>query len=103
MTERTPKIQALLPVLKRCVDGGRIRLTGHAEKRMAERNITFPEIARVLRTGWHEKRKDTYDEDHNAWDYAIRSAQGSERDLRIVVAVEATPEAVVITVIDLKQ
>lgn len=56
--DRPPKMSNLLEAIRKCVEEGRYRDTRHATQRQAERNITRPEILQVLRTGFHEKKKD---------------------------------------------
>ena len=69
---------------------------------MKERNVNLPEVLEVLRTGYHEKRKDQYDELHRDWNYSIRSQTTDDRSLRVAVAIDQTSGIVVITVIDLE-
>lgn len=98
---RKKKLEDVLDVVRKCADANRVQPSKHAEQRMAQRGVTLPEVLHVLRTGWHEKSKDTYNDRFDDWDYAIRSLTEDERDLRIAIAVEETPLVVVITVIDL--
>lgn len=98
--EKTPD---LLNVIKSCVEDGRYQLTKHADERMVERGVTLPEVLQVLRSGWHERRKDRYNEEYQDWDYAIRSQAGDARSIRVAVAIEDVSEVIVITVIDLEQ
>jgi Tfp pilus assembly ATPase PilU len=46
--------------------------TRHAVDRKLERSITLSEIRHVIAHVFHEKRKDEFKEDWNAWNYAIR-------------------------------
>jgi hypothetical protein len=48
----------------------------------------------------HEARKDSYSEEFQAWDYAIRGKTLDGRNLRVVVAIVA-PNILVVTTIDL--
>lgn len=76
----------LLPRVQRCLEDGRYLDTYHSCSRSGERNITRPEILQVLKTGRHEKRKDKWDERHEAWCYAIRGKTVDKRELRVVVS-----------------
>jgi hypothetical protein len=100
---RKTKIKNVLEVIKSCVEEGRYQLTIHAEERMIERAVTLPEVLHVLRSGWHERKKDRYSDEFEDWDYAIRSQTNDKRSIRIAVAVEELSNVVVITVIDLDQ
>ncbi len=100
---RNSKIPNLLKRVRECVEAGRYRITIHADQRMSERNVTLPEVLYVLKAGWHEKRKDRYEESFESWNYAIRSQTIDDRSLRAVVAFDATEQVVLITVIDLDQ
>lgn len=67
---------------------------------MKERGIIKPEIEHILSHGHHEARKDQFNEEFEAWDYAIRGKTLDGRNLRIVVAV-VDPKILVVTAIDL--
>ena len=60
--------------------------TRHATQRKKERGITLPEILFVLKTGFHEKKKDEFKQEWDAWNYAICGKTRDGRKLRIVVA-----------------
>lgn len=98
---RKSKIPNLLEKVRECVEAGRYRITLHADQRMTERNVTLPEALYVLKTGWHEKRKDQYQDSFESWNYSIRSQTVDDRSLRVVVAFDETEQIVVVTVIDL--
>ena len=53
----------------------------------------------MLRRGFHEKRKDKFDEFHNAWNYSIRGKTVDNRALRIVVSFDAETVMLIITAI----
>ena len=54
----------------------------HAQERQIQRKITRPEYTYVLRHGYHEARKDTFEEPYNACNYAIRGKTLDKRDLQ---------------------
>lgn len=76
------------------------RYVDHALQRIKEREVTFLEVRQVLRTGFHEKRKDVFKEEHNSWSYSVRGKTLDKRNLRIVVSFDEN-DMLVITVIDL--
>lgn len=98
---RKAKNPNILDIAKACAEAGRVILTEHASERMIERRVVLPEVFHVLSTGWHEKRKDKYDEHFDDWDYAIRSRSEDDRDLRVAIAIDEVSMVIVITVIDL--
>jgi hypothetical protein len=75
----------------------------HASERQAKRQVTRPEYVYVLRTGNHEKRKDEFKEEHQAWNYAIRGKTLDGRTLRVPVSFTEEGTLLVITVIDLDE
>ncbi len=98
---RKKKDPNLLETVKTFVQNGRYHITEHASLRMKERHVILPEVLHVLQSGWHERKKDTYNEKFQDWDYAIRSQPRDERSLRIAVAIDELTMLVIITVIDL--
>jgi hypothetical protein len=90
-----------MELVRRCVDEGRYLDTSHAQQRQRGRSITRPEMLQVLRSGYHEKRKDRYDEQYQAWNYAVRGRTVDRRELRIVVCFDAATTMLIITAIDL--
>lgn len=98
--DRPPKISNLLETIRKCLDEGRYLDTRHAFQRQAERDITRPEIQYVLRTGFYEKKKDRYDEQFKAWNYAIRGKTVDSRQLRVIVSFDVN-NMLIITAIDL--
>lgn len=74
--------------------------TTHAFIRMTQRQVTLPEMLHVLRNGYHEKRKDEFKEQHNAWNYAIRGKTLDKRELRVCVSFDKSG-MLIITAIDL--
>lgn len=78
--------------------GKKLRLTRHAECRMACRYIKNPEIMEVLAQDYINKAKTRNDGDCPSFAYEGKSASG--KNLRIVVA-DCESEAKLVTVIDL--
>ena len=72
----------------RCIDSGNYLDTMHATRRQSERAITRPEILQVLKRGYHEQRKDRFDELHGEWNYAVRGKTVDGRAIRIIISSE---------------
>ena len=96
-----PKHQDVLAEIRRCIDAGRYLDTRHARQRKRERSISLPDVLHVLVCGYHEKRKDRYEELHKAWSYSIRGRTIDDRSLRIVVSFDKETGMLIITAIDL--
>lgn len=94
-----PQIENLLDVIKRYLKEGNFRFSKHAITRRKERSISPQDAKYVLRTGYHEKKKTTFDKLNKAWKYAIRGKTIDNQEIRVVVAI--VEEAVIITVIKL--
>jgi hypothetical protein len=82
------------------VKAGRLLYSVHANARMKERGIIIPEVEYILSRGHHEARKDQFNDEFCAWDYAVRGKTLDGRNLRIVVAL-VDPNLLVVTTIDL--
>jgi hypothetical protein len=66
-------------------------MTKHAYIRHEERMIRVPDIIHVLKTGYEEKKKSSYDEKHNTWKCAIRGkTMIDDLDVRIIVSFDET-------------
>lgn len=94
------KIGDLKKVVGQYLDAGRYLDTRHSHFRQRHRLIKRPEILYVLRHGYHEKKRDTYEKTHQEWNYAIRGKTPDGRELRIVISFEAM-DLIIITAIDL--
>lgn len=51
----------LFPKIRHCLDKGLYRQSRHAIERKLERNIDLPDVVYVLKNGYHEKRKTSFD------------------------------------------
>lgn len=76
--------------------------TRHATERRKERQITRSEVLFVLKHGYHEKRKDTFDEFHQSWNYSVRGKTVDLREVRVVVSFDENG-MLIITAIELNQ
>jgi len=99
---KNPKINHILEVVKNHLNKGEYYISNHAKERLKSRRIARTELLHVLKNGWNEKSKDTYDERYEAWNYAIKGKTLEKRLLRIIVSFD--PEGMlIITVIDLEE
>jgi len=101
--KRPDKIPNLLDAIREAIEDGRLREAFHAVERKAERRITRQEYQHVLRNGYHEKKKDEFKPEYNAWSYAVRGKTLDERDLRVVVSFELDDDQellLIVTVIE---
>jgi hypothetical protein len=83
--KKPEKLQNLLEKIKECIETGNYILTAHVLARQAERAINLPAILHVLRNGYEEKRKTSFDNEQNAWKYAIRGKTLRDEDIRIII------------------
>ncbi len=97
---RPSKVENLIEVIKEAVEDGHLLYSSHANDRMAQRNIIKPEVEFVLSYGFHDARKDKFNEEFESWDYAIKGKTIDGRNLRIVIAI-ISPNVLVVTAIDL--
>lgn len=84
-----------------CLEKGSYLDTRHAIDRQNERQIARPEILYVLKNGYHEKRKDKFDEAYKSWNYSVRGKTVDRRELRVIVSFDESG-MLIITAIDLE-
>ena len=99
--KRPEKVLDLLKKIRDAIESGIYFPSGHAVKRCIERGITRPEYEYILKNGFHESKKDVFDNAYNTWNYAIRGKTLEKRELRIIVSFDENG-LLVITVIDLE-
>lgn len=99
--EKKEKISDLLLRIKNCIDKGAYKFTKHALERRNERSLLLPDILHVLKTGWHEKKKDVWNKQYAEWDYAIRGKTEEDDDVRVIVSFDEEQDLLIITVIRL--
>ena len=76
----------LLELVNRCIEERRVRQTFHAVQRGKQRKINLPGMLYVLKNGYHEKRKTSFDEVFNRWKYAIRGMTVDSLDARVIIS-----------------
>jgi hypothetical protein len=96
--EKHPNLKALIA---KCIADGNYYDTRHATDRKNERSITRLEVIQILTKGHHEKKKDEFKSEFNAWNYAIRGKTLDSRDLRIVVSFDEAIKLLIITTIEI--
>ncbi len=96
------KIDNLIDKLKHAIRKGNLKYSLHAEIRMRERQIIKLEVEYVLKNGFHEKQKDSFNTEFESWDYAIKGKTIDGKKLRIIVGFEK-PDFLVITTIVLEK
>lgn len=94
------KLHDLMSVIQACIDEGRYLDTRHVLERQEQRVITRPELLQVLRKGYHEKRKDKFDELYSSWNYSVRGKTVDRRDIRVIVSFDEN-EMLIITAIEI--
>ena len=100
--QRPTKISHLMKEIHKYLENGSYRYVGHAQIRLQQRKVTRPEVRYVLKTGWHEKSKDSFKEDFFRWNYAVRGKTVDKRELRVAVCFDSD-NMLVVTVIDLSK
>ncbi len=98
---KSDKVSDLLARVRDCLDRGLYRFSQHALDRKHERLVSLPDVMEVLRTGYHEKIKDSWDEIFKAWNYAIRGKTVDREPCRIIVSFEGNG-LLIITIIRLE-
>lgn len=101
MGKRPDKHKDVLSRTRERLAGGHYRDTRHAAERKDERSISLPEVRQVIESGWHEKSKDEFKTEWQAWNYAIRGKTVDGRALRIAVSFDEEDWLLIITAIDL--
>lgn len=91
------KLKNVLEKVKACIDSSDYSFSIHALDRQVERSITIPTILYVLKNGYLENRKTTFDVVYNRWKYAVRGKTVDNLDIRVVVAFDEE-EMLIITV-----
>lgn len=89
----------LFDKIRRCLEQEKYTQTKHALQRQNERQIDLWDAIHILRTGYHEKRKTSFDEMNNTWKYAIRGKTIDNVDLRIIIAFDEE-DMIIITVME---
>lgn len=70
--KRLTQLEELFSKIRGCIDQGLYRQSKHAIDRESERQINLPDVLYVLKNGYHEKQKTSFDEAFQTWKYAVR-------------------------------
>lgn len=100
--KRATKIENVIALAKNLMQKGDYVISKHAKLRQGERCFTIGDIKNVIKTGFHEKKKDEYKSDHADWNYAIKGTTLDDEPARICVAFIEENHMIVITVIRLE-
>jgi len=84
--KKPPKHRDPLGSARSCLKTGKYTVTYHAGERQIERLVPLPDVMHAIEVGYHEKRKDRFDEAHQAWNYSIRGKATDDSDLRVVIS-----------------
>jgi hypothetical protein len=98
---RPDKLKEVLMQVRLCVEKGNYKFSKHALERKQQRAFTLPDILYILKNGYHEKPKDTFDEQTQMWKYAIRGKTIEKKEGRVIVTLDRSG-MLIITVIRLK-
>jgi hypothetical protein len=82
------------------IKSGKYRLTKHAAEEQANDKIDLQDTLHVLRTGFHEKKKTSFNNVFQTWNYAIRGKTEESNDVRVIISFSS--EMMIVTVMKLK-
>jgi len=98
--KKPDQIPHVLEVIRSAIENRKYFQTTHALERLDQREIDLFDVLYVLKNGYHEKRKTSFDEAFQKWKYAIRGNTSENHQLRIIVTIESNG-VLIITAIDL--
>jgi hypothetical protein len=84
--KRPAQLEEVFPLIRDCIEKGMYRQSRHALGRADERHIVLSDVLYVLKSGYHEKQKTSFDDTFQTWKYAIRGKTLDRLDIRIIVA-----------------
>ena len=73
-------------------------LTVKKRQRPPKLTDLMDKVREAVADGYHEARKDTFEEPYNAWNYAIRGKTLDQRDLRVVVSFDDSGMLIITTI-----
>ena len=88
--KRPAQLDELFPKIRDSIEQGLYRQSKHAIDRELERDIDLSDVLYVLKNGYHEKQKTSFDEVFQTWKYAIRGKTLDVVDIRIIIAFDDT-------------
>ena len=85
--QRPPQIENVIAKANECLESSQYAESSHFKQRKNERNIDLLDAIYVLKNGYHEKQKTSFNDLHGTWNYAIRyKVEG--KDVRVIIAFE---------------
>lgn len=99
---KRPKISKIMEEITIALDKGRYIRTDHASLRMRQRLVPLPDVLNALRLGWHEPKRDVFDDKFRSWKYSVRGKSVNGNPLRIIVSFDDS-DMLIITVIRLER
>ena len=102
MKPQRKKIEGVVALTKKLMEQGAYVISNHAMIRKGQRSLTVGDIKNIIRTGYHEKRKDEYKQEFRDWNYAIHGKTLDDDQARVCIAFSEDGHFIVITVIRLE-
>lgn len=103
-SDKNPKEKDVTGKMKALWQVNKIRVHPHANTRMGERKVLYPEILQALGKAKHEPSRDRYSYEHESWEYSFSGKTIDKRELRIGIAFEVDHKTnerlLIVTVID---
>ncbi len=81
------------------IKNGKYRLTKHAAEEQAKDNLDLPDTLHVLKTGYHETGKTSFNNKFQNWNYAIRGKIEDSKNVRVIISF--SDEMMIVTVMEL--
>lgn len=102
MKKRAEKVQNVVFLAQRLMGKGAYVISHHAYARKTQRKLSLGDIQNVIKTGFHEKKKDEYKDEFMDWNYAIKGKTLDNEFARVCIAFDKETNLIVITVIRLE-
>ncbi|MBS0655148.1 MAG: DUF4258 domain-containing protein [Verrucomicrobia bacterium] len=102
MKKRAEKVDNVVALARKLMEKGAYVISNHAYERGEQRGISLGDIKNVIKTGYHEKRKDAYKEEFMDWNYAIKGMTLDSDLARVCIAFVQENSLIVVTVIRLE-
>lgn len=103
MKKRVDKVQNVSELACKLMEQGAYVISNHAYVRKNQSRLSTGDIQNVLKTGYHEKRKDEYKEEFADWNYAIKGKTLDNEYARVCVSFDKETSLIVVTVIRLER
>jgi hypothetical protein len=101
---RPPKQQNVMGRAKSLLGQNKVRVLGHANQRMGQRNVIYYEVLQAISNGRHDPKRDRYSDPDHSWEYSIEGKTNDDRALRIGISFEVNAKTdemlLIVTVIE---